>query len=69
MVLAISRLLVSFFRQKNKEHVEFGRYSYEAYVLVSGLFLLWLLAPCIVMLNLFQHLTASLFLSFSADRS
>ena len=80
------------FRQKNKRTFEFGRFSYESYVLVSGLFLLlWLLAvsywllvlSCFpraflvlvrgqilkrvqddivhgVMLNLFQHLTASL---------
>ena len=27
-----------FFRQKNKRTFEFGRFSYEAYVLVSGLF-------------------------------
>ena len=29
----------------------------------------WLLAHFVVMLNLFQHLTASLFLYLSADRS
>ena len=34
-----------FFRQKNKRtYLSFGRFSYEAYVLVSGLFLLWLLS-------------------------
>ncbi len=53
------------FRQENKRtYFEFGQYSYEAYVLVSGLFFTlafgrWLLAHCIVMLNLVQHLTAS----------
>ena len=95
--------------EEQKNIFEFGQYSYETYVLVSGLFFTlafgrwllalhyvmlkfavkrgqsqaclgmpnvsklnnvkqvqddvgwcWLLAPCIVMLNLVQHLTASL---------
>ena len=55
---------VLFFRQKNKRtYFEFGRFSYEAYVLVSGLFFtlaigFWPLAHFVVMLNLFQHLSA-----------
>ena len=60
--------------EEQKNIFEFGRFSYEAYVLVSGLFFyfgfwplavgFWLLALLYVMLNLVQHLTASLFLHF-----
>ena len=52
------------FDRRTKEHIfEFGRHSYEAYVLVSGLFFTlavgdWLLVFLYVMLNLVQHLSA-----------
>ena len=71
-LLAFSFRFLSTEEQKNI--FEFGLRSYEAYVLVSDFFFTlafgrWLLALHYVMLNMFQHLTASLFLSFSADRS